>query len=484
MQHDAAIFSVSDVPSDGKSYESWAFEQGCSFGRRLLREVVRELDDQFYEGRPDGWISKGFEERTVETAVGTLTYRRRIYVNRSSGERIAPVDEYLGWSKSALISPEVKALCAELACGKSFREASRILERLRGIKVSAEAVHQATQDYGSARGEQVDSMIQEMYEDPGSCEGTRVCTLFLEIDSTFTRQQRSKKRSIEVKLGVVHEGWNAADPSKKRFELVNKQVVIDCGDVEEFWDRLTAQLSKHYDLSKCRIIINGDGAEWIRKGAEYFPNAEFQLDKFHWLRFLRRAVGFDEKALRALRDKLENEDWDAVDQIVNDLLERYPDRREAILGFWRYVSSHKGEIQDYRKRIEVELELTRGLGAAESNIDTVLVERFKGRRRSWSKRGVQNLGNLVELKHNGKICEWLQQHRDVREESIRQKRESGTETGQEKTTPHRGSTAFSDWARVSVPCLRASTRPTTIALRGLLNAHGFWTAPSLPPRSA
>lgn len=380
-----------------------------------------------------------------------------------------------------MISPEVKAMCSEMATGTSFREVSRILERLRGIKVSAETAHQATQEYGSARGEQVDSMIREMYWNPSSCEGTKVCTLFFEIDSTFAGQQGCKKRSIEMKLGVVHEGWRAEDPSETRYRLVNKKVVVDSRDGEQLWNRLSASLCKEYDLSKCKIIINGDGAEWIRKGAEYFPNAEFQLDKFHWLRSLRRAVGCDTKALRALRDKLEDEDWEAIGQMINDLLKKYPDREEAILGFWKYVSNHKGEIQDYRKRAAVELEIARGLGAAESNIDTVLVSRFKRHRRSWSKRGVQNLGNLAELKHNDELPEWLEQHRDIRQKLIHQKPESVIKTRQVKKN---AIIASSDWARVSVAYLSASTRPVTYVLRGLLNAHKLWAVSLLPPRSA
>jgi hypothetical protein len=49
------------------------------------------------------------------------------------------------------------------------------------------------------------------------------------------------------------------------------------------------------------------GAEWIQKGIEYFPNAEFQLDRFHWLRSLGRAVENDKEAFRVLRKHLKQE---------------------------------------------------------------------------------------------------------------------------------------------------------------------------------
>jgi len=481
MQHDAATFSLTEVPSEGKSIENWVVEQGRRFALYLLGEVIKELDERFLQSRPSEWISKGFEKRRIETAAGSLEFARRIYVNRFSGERIAPVDQYLGWDKNAKVSPEVRAICAELTPIMSFRDVSRVLDRLRGIEISAEAAHQATQDYGSMRGEQVDSEIREMYEDPKSATGTKECTLFFEIDSMYARQQRSGKCSIEMKLGVVHEGWVLENPIKKRYRLKNKRVVIDSRDGEHLWDRLSASLCKEYDLSKCKIVINGDGAEWIRKGVKHFPNAEFQLDRFHWLRFLRRAVGNDVKALKVLRRHLENEDWDAIGKMVNELLERYPDREEAILGFWNYVSNHKGEIQDYRKRIAVELEIVRGLGAAESNVDTVLVSRFKRHRRSWSRSGAQNLGNLVELKHNEQLSEWIRQYRDARQGLVQEAQNKATKN---KQTNKASSIAFSHWAKASVPYLSASIRPATYALRGLLNGNILWAVSSLPPRSA
>lgn len=53
----------------------------------LLREVVKALDEAFFQSRPAGWTSKEFEEREIKTAAGSLTFSRRIYVNQFSGER-------------------------------------------------------------------------------------------------------------------------------------------------------------------------------------------------------------------------------------------------------------------------------------------------------------------------------------------------------------------------------------------------------------
>jgi hypothetical protein len=109
-----------------------------------------------------------------------------------------------------------------------------------------------------------------------------------------------------MKLGVVHEGWIRERSSQERYRLKNKRVVVDSRDGDHLWDRLSASLSKEYDLSRCKIMVNGDGAEWVQQVIEHFPDAEFQLDKSHWLRSLRRAVGNDTKVLRILRQHLEH----------------------------------------------------------------------------------------------------------------------------------------------------------------------------------
>jgi hypothetical protein len=55
MQHNAAIFSVTEVPSNGKRIENWVVEQGRRFAIHLLREVVGELDDDSMKvGLTDG----------------------------------------------------------------------------------------------------------------------------------------------------------------------------------------------------------------------------------------------------------------------------------------------------------------------------------------------------------------------------------------------------------------------------------------------
>lgn len=440
----------------------------------MLRGRLEAIDEALFGEKPAEWICKGFKARTVETVVGTVTYLRRVYQHRLSGERFVPADEYVGWPAGVRVSPQVKALCAELATEMKFRAVTEVLWKLRGVRISHQSVHQKTQEIGERRVEEVRQEAEELFAKPGESTGRKQCTIFLEADGMFARAQRRKKgqpRHFEMRLAVIHEGWEAESPAGKRFRLLHKRVVVEATSAEAFWEAVSAELAKEYDLAYCQVVINGDGAEWIHQGVEYFPHAVFQLDRFHWLRALRRAVGNDVKALRQVRGLLEKGDWAEAELLVRTWKQMYPEREELLEEFWRYVWANRENLGDWRKRIAVELEIARGLGAAESNIDAVLVSRFKGRRRSWSVAGANRLGHLVALRYNGEWRKWLEGKSD------RSKLAEGqAKTAEQKRYRRYDGEDAAAWLRVDLPLLRSRTTPLVTVVRGLAHLQSSWVA--------
>ncbi len=474
MQHEAAGFTVQDAPADGKSLEAWVMQEQARFGVWLLRDRLEAIDEVLFREKPAEWICEGFRARTIETVAGTVTYRRRVYRNRLSGERFVPVDECVGWSGGERVSPQVKAICAELATEMSFRAVAKTLWRLRQVKISGESVHQKTQELGQSRVEEVRREAEHLFANPGESAGWKRCTVFLEVDGMFARAQRRDRKNqpkhLEMRLAVIHEGWAAETPAAKRFRLVNKRVVVEATTAEAFWEAVSAELAREYDLAYCQVVINGDGAEWIRQGVEYFPQAVFQLDRFHWLRALRQAVGNDTKALRQMRNLLEREDWAAIESLTQAWRGDHPERGELFKEFWGYVWANRGNLADWRQRIAVELEIARGLGAGESNIDAVLVSRFKRHRRSWSVPGANRLGHLVALKHNRELEGWLKRQGTASE------RYRGPKEAPVNHYRRYSSEDTAQWLRADLPLLRSRTTPLVTAVRGLTHLHSSWVA--------
>ena len=127
----------------------------------------------------------------------------------------------------------------------------------------------------------------------------KVPILFIEADGVHVNSQETNNRSMEIKLGAVHEGWEE-NGNKKNRRLKNLRVFMSLnkgGDA--FWEEFMVQLLKHYEINEnVVIVVNGDGAEWIqRKVKEYFPQAIVQIDRFHLIRDVYRAFGSDAKKL-------------------------------------------------------------------------------------------------------------------------------------------------------------------------------------------
>ena len=83
-------------------------------------------------------------------------------------------------------------------------------------------------------------------EDGTDTEPRRVPILFIEADGVMVGCQGMNQKNLEIKLGVVHEGWEEIG---KRRKLKNPHIVASSfmgGD--QFLETLTAQLTKLYDL--------------------------------------------------------------------------------------------------------------------------------------------------------------------------------------------------------------------------------------------
>ncbi|WP_172967595.1 UPF0236 family transposase-like protein, partial [Weizmannia acidilactici] len=88
-------------------------------------------------------------------------------------------------------------------------------------------------------------------------------------------------------------------PKSKNYQLVNKSFYISLGDGEEFWEAFSRELYAQYDINEeTPIIINGDGASWIRAGVDYFPNAFYNYDRFHLKKWMKAALSNREKKER------------------------------------------------------------------------------------------------------------------------------------------------------------------------------------------
>lgn len=134
-------------------------------------------------------------------------------------------------------------------------------------------------------------------------DGRVVEYLFLEVDGLSIALQREGERRTELKLGIVHEGWEEDPLGSGRYRLREKRVFGGLEEGQTFWAQASLALHERYALEKVgRIILNGDGARWTQEGVELFPHAYYQLDRFHLRRHLVQTFGHDRATLRQVVD--------------------------------------------------------------------------------------------------------------------------------------------------------------------------------------
>jgi hypothetical protein len=86
----------------------------------------------------------------------------------------------------------------------------------------------------------------------------------------------------EVKVGVLFELGSSVEISRGRFELLSRQRCQFHGAVEGFRQRVWAMLHRAGVRAEDRIVIVGDGAEWIEGIVEWlFVGATQILDFYH-----------------------------------------------------------------------------------------------------------------------------------------------------------------------------------------------------------
>ena len=160
--------------------------------------------------------------------------------------------------------------------------------------------------------------VFERGEDPG---GSRKAEkLHIEADGVSIAIQRSPKKRDEVKVGTAYEG---KETQGNRVRLKERRVMAGVLHEGAFWEEAAARVAEHWDVGGLKgVVVGGDGAPWVKKGTEYFENAEYRLDKFHLRRAIRQALGHDPEGYEETCKALSEGDLDRVKACLKKAEER------------------------------------------------------------------------------------------------------------------------------------------------------------------
>ena len=354
---------------------------------RKLQELFAEEMTRYLE-ELDKWIMEQRDRAryrmqecrkiSISTLFGEITFSRRMYKDRQTGCYVYLLDQVLGFQGENMISPHLEELAVELASqGPSYRESAAMIEQFLGYPALS---HETIRERLVSRAGQMDSV---------SGEKRKARVLFVEVDGLYTPLQREKRRGMENRIAVVHEGWKQEG---KRTSLVHKRHYLHTGK-ETFWEGFGDFLVKHYDVDEDTwLVVNGDGAEWIGECTSYFHRCVYTLDRFHVARELRRWLKALPHRWRAARKAMQAYDPEALLAVVEAVREEdipEADRKDWAT-FKAFLRRHKEHLRDYREVLKGGDRHCgmRPMGSAESQM-RVMAKRTKRGGYSWSVRGVR-----------------------------------------------------------------------------------------------
>lgn len=370
----------------------------------MLKGLLEKLEEYLYSVRDKGLKVEHIRERWINTPMGDVRIRRRQYIDRE-GESHYLLDELLGLDKRSPAVPEIKVAALYLATLLPFRKCAEVLGRSQPeTATSHTAIHRlvrkATEPY--LRAEEAEAKrLYEAGEVPTG-EGRKIQRLFVEADGTMIALQREKERKAEIKVGIAYEGWE--EVSRDRYRVIEKAVYSDITSGEDFWERFSLKLARKYDLPGIEEIIGGgDGAGWVKSGINLL-GGKYQLDRFHLLRALRRALSYQKGLISPVYQACEVGNRAVVNALLIQARNKSRGQeREGIEQLIRYLRENADGLKDYRIELEKEGKELRRTGAIESNVDKVAANRMKKRGMSWTKAGARSMACLLVLSMEGKL---------------------------------------------------------------------------------
>lgn len=382
--------NINNVPTL-KEIESNLFSELQEVFQKTMISILEELDILLRDNRDfERFENREMQKTTLATMFGSITINRRIYRDRDKGVRIALLDQYLEYDGGDSLSPFLAEKAVKWAIrGPSYRDARDRFSDLLGYQVTS---------HETIRQEVLKINPKEITQDESIAKKEKDI-LFLEVDGLNVHKQNSTRKNREIKIGIVHEGWDKAHPSSKDYVLRNKSYWETLENGEVFWEEFSRYLYGKYKITnKTHIVINGDGAPWIRSGVDYFPNAIYTYDRYHLKPWIKKAMSNRTKKERHLAYKAaDKNDPIALVSVIAEAekAETDEEKKEEISDLREFILGNMDAFKDYRELLKekdenIDTSWMRTMGAAESNMN-LFSKRLKALGYSWSENGLKGM---------------------------------------------------------------------------------------------
>ena len=306
--------------------------------------------------------------------------------------------------KSDFTSPVVQEIACLCAC-LPFEQATQILHRLAGVKVSARSAERLclsqADEQSTAFREQRDAESLPLAFVPSSSLPASLPhpeVLYIEADGVQTPLCGGQWR--EMKVGIVRsEHKDGREDKRSRY-------VNYLGNTQTFGSHLESLAINCGSLTAKIVVFLGDGAAWLWNLAQTrFPKAVQILDFWHALEYMgkvAREVFPDQEVckdawLSARASEMKKSAWTQVHCALEAVRAIASESVESAV---RYFTNNRSRM-DYANYLKRGLCI--GSGLAESSCKRLVTQRLKGSGMHWSEKGAQAICSLRSLLLGG---EW------------------------------------------------------------------------------
>jgi hypothetical protein len=370
-------------------------------------------------------------QRSYQTRFGQVTIRRaRGWCRKCKSWRF-PADQALGLSEAGSCSPGIQEMAALGVSKLPVAEASAVIERLTGVKLSRATLDREARRQGQKAQDKRQKLDEQMSQGSGAEQQVRELrlnkpqepfTLAIEIDAWNIRErgedwgQAEKLRTV----GQEPEWWRwvyggtcfrlsqRAKTEGGRSVILSRGTVMTRGGTDALKQQLWAEAMRHGLGQATDVLAIADGAVWIWNiVGDRFSQARQRLDPWHALEHLWAVAHAlhpeDETAaaawIKPLKEKLLAGDGIEVIEDLDELIERLQGvQRETVQAQRDYLDKNRERL-NYKGAKENGEPL--GSGAMESTCKQYQ-RRFHCPGQFWTTKGDEALMCLETFWRNGR----------------------------------------------------------------------------------
>jgi hypothetical protein len=364
----------------GMAREIQAVISEASLG--ALGIILNDIDEKLYcdkEHRKQWEVVRKNDSKTIMTCVGELTYKRRYYRNKDTGEYGYLLDGWLGVTPHQQIGDDVREDLVLAAVNVSYQKSGK-QSAPKPVSKSSVASY-----VGNVK-------VQSTMQSDGK---KRLCReLYVEADEDHVALQNGK--NVQVRLVYVHEG-NISDTKRAQLGHVRYLTWPIDGNTDDMWETIATYIEEQYDTDKLeRIWLSGDGAEWIDKGEEWLIKCRRLLDRYHVnKRFMSLTASVP--YLRGWgRQVLKHGTKGQINILYEHAAEKADtkNKQKQLAEDARYLLSHWDQLSEGRASDAPGC-------SAEGHISHVLSARLSSRPMGWSITGLEQMAALRVMAANG-----------------------------------------------------------------------------------